>query len=556
RPREYSGGLAKPAGAQQTIANTVVAAEPRPAKQRDAAAGVEEPVETTVIRENRPSSVGDKPNSPDQAIGDSAAEASHVRPLAPAKGSKSPRRSSHDQLPPDGNNTSDSPTSNEGPEGFGREAKPAAKATSVLDLGGVLESGDDDDGVCFGPRPPGDLSPAAMGLIEDYVPGHEVIDLDDSDGEESPAMSVELRDRKSPRVKELTEEEEACLFEDAGGNAKQENTASLTEADASEGPVEEVIVIDLEGEEDAEAGRLSPRGSAYSVISSMDAADNKVDDLASSGSSSHRHHGKNSSQRKSPEDHSVGSSEVVDLRGRVSQLESELSTAKDTVRLQKEQLDKSLMEYTSALQRIVSLEKTIEAKRDVEEQNEQLQERVIELISESQDRGPSIVETKSLGPLSLEEAAMIIDAQQQPADQCSKAVVKLTDGSEVSLDDAATRIRDMEKRLSNLVLIEGPMKPGRRWYGERELQECLDAVCANQTRLEAVAPSSSFSAEACTGTDANENVSREEAPRLRRSIAELERDEGKELVDARHSTAEKDESKMYNGVKWLEGDDG
>ncbi|KAF4726777.1 hypothetical protein FOZ63_021382, partial [Perkinsus olseni] len=113
--------------------------------------------------------------------------------------------------------------------------------------------------------------------------------------------------------------------------------------------------------------------------------------------------------------------------------------------------------------------------------------------------------------------------------------------------------------------------------------ECLDAVCANQTRLEvighrlgpslaravllgpsrrsycypqAVAPSSSFSAEACTGTDANENVSREEAPRLRRSIAELERDEGKELVDARHSTAEKDESKMYNGVKWLEGDDG
>ncbi|KAF4736054.1 hypothetical protein FOZ63_023300, partial [Perkinsus olseni] len=114
----------------------------------------------------------------------------------------------------------------------------------------------------------------------DYVPGHEVIDLDDSDGEESPAMSVELRDRKSPRVKELTEDEEACLFEDAGGNnAKQENTASLAEADASEGPVEEVIVIDLEGEEDAEAGRLSPRGSAYSVISSMDAADNKVEDL-------------------------------------------------------------------------------------------------------------------------------------------------------------------------------------------------------------------------------------------------------------------------------------
>ncbi|KAF4694759.1 hypothetical protein FOZ60_006912 [Perkinsus olseni] len=290
---------------------------------------------------------------------------------------------------------------------------------------------------------------------------------------------------------------------------------------------------------------------------------------ASSGSSSHRHHGKNSSQRKSPEDHSVGSSEVVDLRGRVSQLESELSTAKDTVRLQKEQLDKSLMEYTSALQRIVSLEKTIEAKRDVEEQNEQLQERVIQLISESQDRGPSIVETKSLGPLSLEEAAMIIDAQQQPVDLCSKAVVKLTDGLEVSLDDAATRISDMEKRLSNLVLIEDPMKPGRRWYGERELQECLDAVCANQTRLEvmghrlgpslahaAVANSSSFSSEACTGTDVNENVSREEAPRLRRSIAELERDEGKELVDARHSTAEKDESKMYNGVKWLEGDDG
>ncbi|KAF4678575.1 hypothetical protein FOZ60_016407 [Perkinsus olseni] len=397
-------------------------------------------------------------------------------------------------------------------------------------------------------------------------------------------MSVELRDRKSPRVKELTEDEEACLFEDAGGNnAKQENAPPPVEADASEGPVEEVIVIDLEGEEDAEAGRLSPRGSAYSVISSMDAADNKsvflnlppicvrcsplldgflsifpmkkiVRDLtraASSGSSSHRHHG------KSPEDHSVGSSEVVDLRGRVSQLESELSTAKDTVRLQKEQLDKSLMEYTSALQRIVSLEKTIEAKRDVEEQNEQLQERVIELISESQDStGPSIVETKSLGPLSLEEAAMIIDAQQQPVDLCSKAVVKLTDGSEVSLDDAATRISDMEKRLSNLVLIEDPMKPGRRWYGERELQECLDAVCANQTRLEAVASSSSFSSEACTGTDVNENVSREEAPRLRRSIAELGRDEGEERVDARHSTAEKDESKMRNGVKWLEGDDG
>ncbi|KAF4678574.1 hypothetical protein FOZ60_016406, partial [Perkinsus olseni] len=173
RPREYSGGLAKPAGAQQTIANTVVAAEPRPAKPRDAAARVEEPVETTVIRENQRPSVGDKPDSPDRAIGDSAAEASHVRPLAPAKGSKFPRRSSHDQLPPDGNNTSDRPTSNEGPEGFGEEAKPAAKATSVLDLGGVLESGDDDDGVCFGPRPPGDLSPAAMGLIEDYVPGHE-----------------------------------------------------------------------------------------------------------------------------------------------------------------------------------------------------------------------------------------------------------------------------------------------------------------------------------------------------------------------------------------------
>ncbi|KAF4672890.1 hypothetical protein FOL46_008240 [Perkinsus olseni] len=274
---------------------------------------------------------------------------------------------------------------------------------------------------------------------------------------------------------------------------------------------------------------------------------------ASSGSSSHRHHGKSSSQRQSPEDHSVGSSEVIDLRGRVSQLESELSTAKDTVRLQREQLDKSLMEYTSALQRIVSLEKTIEAKRDVEEQNEQLQERVIELISESQDRGPSIVETKSLGPLSLEEAAKILDAQQQPADLCSKAAVKLTDGSEISLDDAAIRIRDMEERLSNLVLIEDPMKPGRRWYGERELQECLDAVCANQTRLEAVAHSSSFPAEACTGTDADENVSHEEAPRLRRPIAELGRDGGKELVDARHSTAEEDESKMYNGVKWLEG---
>ncbi|KAF4672889.1 hypothetical protein FOL46_008239 [Perkinsus olseni] len=278
RPREYSGGLAKPAGAQQTIANTVVAAEPRPGKQRDAAAGVEEPVETTAMRENRPSSVGDKPDSPDRVICDSAAEVSHMRPRSPAKGSKSPRRSSHDQLPPDGNNTSDRPTSEEGPEGFGREVKPAAKATSVLDLGGVLESGD-DEGVCFGPRPPGDLSPAAMGLIEDYVPGHEVIDLDDSDGEESPAMSVELRDRKSPRVKELTEDEEACLFEDAGGNAKQENAPPPAEADASEGPVEEVIVIDLDGEEDEVAGRLSPRGGAYSVISSMDAADNEVEDL-------------------------------------------------------------------------------------------------------------------------------------------------------------------------------------------------------------------------------------------------------------------------------------
>ncbi|KAF4729595.1 hypothetical protein FOZ63_015830, partial [Perkinsus olseni] len=69
----------------------------------------------------------------------------------------------------------------------------------------------------------------------------------------------------------------------------------------------------------------------------------------------------------------------------------------------------------------------------------------------------------------------------------------------------------------------------------------------------AVASSSSFSSEACTGTDVNENVSREEAPRLRRSIAELGRDEGEERVDARHSTAEKDESKMRNGVKWLEG---
>ncbi|KAF4749967.1 hypothetical protein FOZ63_023208, partial [Perkinsus olseni] len=96
------------------------------------------------------------------------------------------------------------------------------------------------------------------------------------------------------------------------------------------------------------------------------------------------------------------------------------------------------------------LEKTIEAKRDVEEQNEQLQERVIELISESQDStGPSIVETKSLGPLSLEEAAMIIDAQQQPVDLCSKAVVKLTDGSEVSLDDAATRISDMVREVAS-----------------------------------------------------------------------------------------------------------
>ncbi|KAF4694758.1 hypothetical protein FOZ60_006911 [Perkinsus olseni] len=247
-----------------TIANTVVAAEPRPAKQRDAAAGVEEPVETTVIRENQRSSQL-RPHMSDllrprrvRSLQGGALMINCrlteitlpiVRPAMKAQ------------------------------KVSGEEAKPAAKATSVLDLGGVLESGDDDDGVCFGPRPPGDLSPAAMGLIEDYVPGHEVIDLDDSDGEESPAMSVELRDRKSPRVKELTEEEEACLFEDAGGNAKQENTASLAEADASEGPVEEVIVIDLEGEEDAEAGRLSPRGSAYSVISSMDAADNKVEDL-------------------------------------------------------------------------------------------------------------------------------------------------------------------------------------------------------------------------------------------------------------------------------------
>ncbi|KAF4748506.1 hypothetical protein FOZ63_030835 [Perkinsus olseni] len=246
---------------------------------------------------------------------------------------------------------------------------------------------------------------------------------------------------------------------------------------------------------------------------------------ASSGSSSHRHHGKSSSQRKSPEDHSVGSSEVIDLRGRVSQLESELSTAKDTVRLQKEQLDKSLMEHTSALQRIVSLEKTIEAKRDVEEQNEQLQERVIELISESQDRGPSIVETRSLGPLALEEAAMIIDAQQQPVDLCSKAVVKLTDGSTVSLDDAATRIRDMEKRLSNLVLIEDPIKPCRRWYGERELQECLDVVCANQTRLEAVAHSSSFSAQVCTGGAAvrDEDTLVDEVKQPAESAGDLER---------------------------------
>ncbi|KAF4748505.1 hypothetical protein FOZ63_030834, partial [Perkinsus olseni] len=106
-----------------------------------------------------------------------------------------------------------------------------------------------------------------------------VIDLDDSDGEESPAMSVQLRDRKSPRMKELTEDEEACLFEDDGGNAKQENAPPPAEADASEGPVEEVIVIDLDGEVDEVAGRLSPRGSAYSVISSMDAADNKAEDL-------------------------------------------------------------------------------------------------------------------------------------------------------------------------------------------------------------------------------------------------------------------------------------
>lgn len=40
------------------------------------------------------------------------------------------------------------------------------------------------------------------------------------------------------------------------------------------------------------------------------------------------------------------------------------------------QLDKSLLEYTAALQRIVSLEKMIASKADVEEQNEQLQEKV------------------------------------------------------------------------------------------------------------------------------------------------------------------------------------
>ncbi|EER12779.1 hypothetical protein Pmar_PMAR018033 [Perkinsus marinus ATCC 50983] len=217
---------------------------------------------------------------------------------------------------------------------------------------------------------------------------------------------------------------------------------------------------------------------------------------ASGGGSGRQNRGRSSSHKDHPGE---ASSEVAELRNRVAQMEDELVTAKDAARLQKEQLDKSLLEYTAALQRIVSLEKMIASKADVEEQNEQLQEKVIELIGECQSLRTPVVETQTLGRLSVEEAAMIIDGKQEALNLGSPpSVVELMDGSEQ--EATTTRIHDLESRLSKFVVFEDPLKPGRQWCGERRLREYLIAVCAENTRLKALRSSPAESA-AGTGID-------------------------------------------------------
>ncbi|KAF4664127.1 hypothetical protein FOL47_005292 [Perkinsus chesapeaki] len=133
-------------------------------------------------------------------------------------------------------------------------------------LHGLIEYIDDGENTVG--ANPGGLSPTAMGLIEDYVPGKDVIDLEDCRSDEQrPESSRRSRPFDELFVK-LSEEDEALLFEEAPRVPKEELKEPI--ADQQEHIIcAEVIDLD-DDEEEGTAGHGSPRSSAYSEISSMD----------------------------------------------------------------------------------------------------------------------------------------------------------------------------------------------------------------------------------------------------------------------------------------------
>ncbi|KAF4664128.1 hypothetical protein FOL47_005293 [Perkinsus chesapeaki] len=243
--------------------------------------------------------------------------------------------------------------------------------------------------------------------------------------------------------------------------------------------------------------------------------------------SGHRRHDKSSSHHQPSEQESTG-----ELLERTRRLEEELAAAKDTVEVQKEQLDKSLVEYTSALQRIVSLEKALESMKEVQDENEHLQERVLELIYEEQDKGPSVVITQTFGDISIEEAARLLDGENGT----HKERVP-TEGADI--------LEGVD--YSKLILIEDPAGSSRKWYGEAGLQDLLrDLRYENEQLKTTLSPSKDAS------EDVNCQIS--QPSQLHRQIAELEQD-AKYLADRERLAAKqhaKEKATLLEKIAHLE----
>lgn len=271
--------VAETAGASQPSSSIVATVELGRNSVGEETARVEtQSVSADVVCENhRPLLVEDE-HSSSSANGDLPEEVSTIDRLNGTIGEVEPsvQRTAVEQL------SSNDPPAGQLPSSEQRElsrwsATTKEEVSSPPDLALVLDIRD-DDASCFGPRPQGDLSPAAMGLVGDYVPGvHEVIDLDDSDSDESDATSWVQQRRQIPVVKESRDREETVFLEDKPSGTKQEVLASIDD----ESPREGIVMIDLQDGEDEEedggggGGQLSPQGNAYSEISSMD--DNAAD---------------------------------------------------------------------------------------------------------------------------------------------------------------------------------------------------------------------------------------------------------------------------------------